>query len=79
MLDRWDVLFVMQHYWPPLRLLGWTEVLYTRSILRSPMRTGAGLPRSYAFQANDRQPGTLTRFTKVGITSGHSPAQSPNR
>jgi hypothetical protein len=48
MLDRWDVLFVMQHYWPPTRLLGWTEVLYTRSILRSPMRTGAGLPRSYA-------------------------------
>jgi len=48
MLDRWDVLFVMQHYWPPTRFLGWTEVLYTRSILRSPMRTGAGLPRPYA-------------------------------
>jgi hypothetical protein len=27
-LDHWDVLFLMQHYRAPTRLLDWTEVLY---------------------------------------------------
>jgi hypothetical protein len=46
-LDHWDVLFLMQHYGVPTRLLDWTEVLYVALYFAVNYRKEGDTPRLY--------------------------------
>jgi hypothetical protein len=46
-LDHWDVLFLMQHYRAPTRLLDWTEVLYVAPHFAVAYRQEGATPRVY--------------------------------
>jgi hypothetical protein len=46
-LDHWDVLFLMQHYRAPTRLLDWTEVLYVALYFAVAYRKPGQTPRLY--------------------------------
>jgi FRG domain len=48
-LDHWDVLFLMQHYRAPTRLLDWTEVLHVALYfaVAYPTPGGEDIPRLY--------------------------------
>jgi hypothetical protein len=47
-LDHWDVLFQMQHYRAPTRLLDWTEVLYVALYFAVTYAQPGDTPRIYA-------------------------------
>jgi hypothetical protein len=46
-LDHWDVLFQMQHYRAPTRLLDWTEVLYVALYFAVAYQKPDQIPRIY--------------------------------
>ena len=46
-LDHWDVLFMMQHYGVPTRLLDWTEVLHVALSFAINYRREGDMPRIY--------------------------------
>jgi hypothetical protein len=46
-LDHWDVLFLMQHYRAPTRLLDWTEVLYVALYFAVAYLTPGQTPRLF--------------------------------
>ncbi len=46
-LDHWDVLFLMQHYRAPTRLLDWTEVLYVALYFAVGYQKPGQIPRLY--------------------------------